>query len=82
MLAPILKDSKVPLAVVAFTAISLGLVYLGTCDDDISGAIRNQLTTRSETELGMAIAKLLPLGLGILYLGNQVNYEICSCLSG
>lgn len=73
-LIPILGDSKASLDVVAFTAISLGLVYVGSCNGDIAEAIICALMER-ESELGEPLTRLLPLGLGLLYLGKQVMYN-------
>ncbi|KAK6919119.1 26S proteasome non-ATPase regulatory subunit RPN1, C-terminal [Dillenia turbinata] len=74
-LTPILGDAKAPLDVIAFTAISLGLVYVGSCNEDIAQAIIFALMERSESELGEPLMRFLPLGLGLLYLGKQENVE-------
>jgi hypothetical protein len=71
-LAPILNDAKASLDVIAFAAISLGLVYVGSCNEEIAQAIIFALMDRSESELGDPLTRLLPLGLGLLYLGKQV----------
>jgi hypothetical protein len=71
-LAPILNDAKASLDVIAFAAISLGLVYVGSCNEEIAQAIIFALMDRSESELGEPLTRLLPLGLGLLYLGKQV----------
>lgn len=72
-LSPILNDAKAPFDVIAFTAISLGLVYVGSCNEEVAQAIIFALMDRSESELGEPLTRLLPLGLGLLYLGKQVN---------
>ncbi|CAI9759372.1 unnamed protein product [Fraxinus pennsylvanica] len=74
-LTPILGDAKSSLDVIAFTAISLGLVYVGSCNEEVAQAIIFVLMDRSESELGEALARLLPLGLGLLYLGKQESVE-------
>ncbi|KAG2712478.1 hypothetical protein I3843_04G118900 [Carya illinoinensis] len=74
-LAPILNDAKAPLDVIAFTAISLGLVYVGSCNEEVAQAIIFALMDRSESELGEPLTRLLPLGLGLLYLGKQERVE-------
>ncbi|CAL5441712.1 unnamed protein product [Camellia sinensis] len=70
-LTPILGDNKVPLDVIAFTAISLALVYVGSCNEEVAQAIIFALMDRSESELGEPLTRLLPLGLGLLFLGKQ-----------
>ncbi|CAL5330425.1 unnamed protein product [Camellia sinensis] len=75
-LTPILGDNKVPLDVIAFTAISLALVYVGSCNEEVALAIIFALMDRSESELGEPLTRLLPLGLGLLYLGKQATAEV------
>ncbi|PIN03785.1 26S proteasome regulatory complex, subunit RPN1/PSMD2 [Handroanthus impetiginosus] len=75
LLLPILSDGKPPLDVIAFAAISLGLVYVGSCNEDIAQAIIFALMDRNDTELGEPLARFLPLGLGLLYLGKQDSVE-------
>ncbi|KAI3844239.1 hypothetical protein MKX03_032310, partial [Papaver bracteatum] len=74
-LSPILGDSNAPLDVIAFTAISLGLVFVGSCHADVAQSIILALMDRNEAELGEPLTRLLPLGLGLLYLGKQENVE-------
>lgn len=74
-LTPILSDAKASLDVIAFTAISLGLIYVGSCNEEVAQAIIFALMDRSESDLGEPLAKLLPLGLGLLYLGKQESVE-------
>ncbi|XP_034701559.1 26S proteasome non-ATPase regulatory subunit 2 homolog A [Vitis riparia] len=74
-LTPILNDAKAPLDVIAFTAISLGFVYVGSCNEEIAQAIIFALMDRSDSELGEPLTRLLPLGLGLLYLGKQESVE-------
>lgn len=59
--------------VIAFTAISLGLIYVGSCNEDVAQSIIFALMDRSESELGDPLCRLLPLALGLLYLGKQVS---------
>ncbi|KAK2365656.1 26S proteasome non-ATPase regulatory subunit protein A [Trifolium repens] len=74
-LAHILNDAKASLDVIAFAAISLGLVYVGSCNEEIAQAIIFALMDRSKSELGDPLTRLLPLGLGLLYLGKQESVE-------
>ncbi|KAH7860218.1 hypothetical protein Vadar_010834 [Vaccinium darrowii] len=53
----------------------LGLAYAGSHNEEVAQAIINALTDRSESELGEPLTQLLPLGLGLLYLGKQENVE-------
>ncbi|CAA0816209.1 26S proteasome non-ATPase regulatory subunit 2 homolog A [Striga hermonthica] len=75
LLMPLLGDGKSSLDVIAFAAISLGLVYVGSCNEDVAQAIIFALMDRSETELTDPLARFLPLGLGLLYLGKEEAVE-------
>jgi 26S proteasome regulatory subunit N1 len=73
-LSAILTDSQTPLEVLVFTAISLGLVFVGSCNEEIAQSIIFVLMDRSEAELAEPIIRLLPVALGLLYLGKQVCF--------
>ena len=79
-MTPILNDAKASLDVVAFTAISLGLIYVGSCNEEVAQAIIFALMDRSDAELGEPLTRLLPLGLGLLYLGKQVQRCLAAIL--
>lgn len=74
-LSLILGDPKTPLEVLVFSAITLGLVYVGSCNEEIAQSIILALMERSDTELGEPLTRLLPVALGLLYLGKQDNVE-------
>ncbi|KAM0935489.1 putative armadillo-like helical, 26S proteasome non-ATPase regulatory subunit RPN1 [Dioscorea sansibarensis] len=74
-LTNILSDVKTPLEVHVFTAITLGLVFVGSCNEEIAQSIIFALMDRSETELSEPLTSLLPVALGLLYLGKQENVE-------
>ncbi|WVZ07830.1 hypothetical protein V8G54_021176 [Vigna mungo] len=79
-LTGVLNDSKASLDVLAFTAISLGLIFVGSCNEEIAQAIIYTVMDRSESELGEPLTRLLPLGLGLLYIGKQVQNLLGHCL--
>ncbi|XP_010918461.1 26S proteasome non-ATPase regulatory subunit 2 homolog A [Elaeis guineensis] len=74
-LSLILGDPKTPLEVLVFSAITLGLVYVGSCNEEIAQSIIFALMDRSETELNEPLTRLLPVALGLLYLGKQDSVE-------
>ncbi|KAK8657303.1 hypothetical protein V6N13_035551 [Hibiscus sabdariffa] len=72
LLTAILKDGKeTPLDVIAFTAISLGLVCVGSYNETAAQAIVDALMVRSESEMEEPLTRLLALGYGLLYLGQE-----------
>ncbi|XP_028553222.1 26S proteasome non-ATPase regulatory subunit 2 homolog A-like, partial [Dendrobium catenatum] len=70
-LTAILGDSKSPLEVLVFSAITLGLVHVGSCNEYIAQTIILAIMERSESELSEPLTRLLPVALGLLYLGKQ-----------
>nr|XP_011466925.1 PREDICTED: 26S proteasome non-ATPase regulatory subunit 2 homolog A isoform X1 [Fragaria vesca subsp. vesca] len=74
-LTTILNDAKAPLDVITFAAISLGLIYVGSCNEEVAQAIIFALMDRSDAELGEPLARLIPLSLGLLFLGKQESAE-------
>jgi 26S proteasome regulatory subunit N1 len=72
LLTPIVQDSKVGIDLAGFAAVALGLIYVGSCNEDVAQSIVLALMERSEAELGEPLARFLCLGLGLLYLGKQV----------
>lgn len=72
-MSPILNDAKAPLDVIAFAALCLGMIYVGSCNEEVAQSIIFALMDRSEAELGDPLTRFLPLGLGLLYLGKQVG---------
>ncbi|KAL5573576.1 hypothetical protein UlMin_023173 [Ulmus minor] len=74
-LTAVLNDTKAPLDVIAFAAISLGLIFVGSCNEEVAQAIIFALMDRDESEFGDPLTRLLPLSLGLLYLGKQESVE-------
>ncbi|XP_042512291.1 26S proteasome non-ATPase regulatory subunit 2 homolog A-like isoform X2 [Macadamia integrifolia] len=74
-LSPILEEEKAPLDVIAFTAISLGLIYVGSCNEEVSEAIVSALKNQTKPAVCEPLIRLLPLGLGLLYLGKQESAD-------
>jgi len=74
-LSAVLGDSQSPLEVLVFSAIAMGLVFVGSCNEEIAQSIIFALMERSEAELAEPIIRLLPVALGLLYLGKQDSVE-------
>jgi 26S proteasome regulatory subunit N1 len=55
---------------VAFAALSLGLTFVGTCNDDIGSVILQRLMETSDADLDNTCSRFMCLGLGLLYLGK------------
>jgi 26S proteasome regulatory subunit N1 len=75
LLSTILTDSQTPLEVLVLTAISLGLVFVGVCNEEIVvQSIIFVLMDHSEADDAEPIIRMLPVALGLLYLGKQVCF--------
>jgi 26S proteasome regulatory subunit N1 len=75
----------VGIEVAGFAAMTLGLVYVGSCNEAVVQSIVLSLMEHTETELSEPLACFLclclGLGLGLLYLRKQVMWALfCSFL--
>lgn len=75
LLVPVVTDDSTPLDVAAFAALSLGLVFVGTCHEECVQAIVQALMLRPEKDLEDPFAHFLCLGLGLLFLQRQGEVE-------
>ena len=75
LLVPLIVDESQPMEVVAHACLSLGLVYCGTASEDISGSIIEAFLDRSDTDLRDSTARLMALGMGLLFLNRGADVE-------
>lgn len=75
LLVPIIVDSAQSMEIVSHACLSLGLVYQGTANDDIAASIIEAFMDRSETDLNDSTARLMCLGIGLLFLGTNESCE-------
>lgn len=55
---------------VSIAALALGLVFVGSCDDDLGSVLLQRLMEASDLELNHTASRFICLGLGLLYLGK------------
>eukprot|EP00357_Protocruzia_adherens_P000401 CAMPEP_0114986264 /NCGR_PEP_ID=MMETSP0216-20121206/8329_1 /TAXON_ID=223996 /ORGANISM="Protocruzia adherens, Strain Boccale" /LENGTH=896 /DNA_ID=CAMNT_0002348679 /DNA_START=38 /DNA_END=2728 /DNA_ORIENTATION=+ len=81
---PLILDISQPASVSAYAALSLGLIFVGTCNEEVAQCIVQTLMERNDEQLGikkleegsrLSIARYFSLGLGLLYLGQQEASE-------
>ena len=70
LLSPLLS-SDTPIELASYSALSLGLIYLGTSNADISTAMITALLERPVADLKHPACRFLCLGLGLLFLGRE-----------
>mmetsp|Transcript_16474 Transcript_16474/g.49335 ORF Transcript_16474/g.49335 Transcript_16474/m.49335 type:complete len:898 (+) Transcript_16474:187-2880(+) len=71
LLVPLVTDQDVNVEVSGQAALALGIVFCGACEEECVGAALQALMGRGDLELLQPGAKLLVLGLGMLFLGKQ-----------
>lgn len=76
ILFPILSNTdNANIIEVSFASLSLGLIFIGTCDEDISTTIAQRLMEATTEELNHTMSRFLILGLGLLFLGKNERVD-------
>jgi 26S proteasome regulatory subunit N1 len=68
-ISPIILDSGNSTQLQAIAAMAIGLIFVGTCDEDAAQNIIQVLLEKTEEQLNDPFARLFALGLGLLFLG-------------
>eukprot|EP00761_Pharyngomonas_kirbyi_P012308 gb/GECH01012335.1/.p1 GENE.gb/GECH01012335.1/~~gb/GECH01012335.1/.p1 ORF type:complete len:872 (+),score=203.33 gb/GECH01012335.1/:1-2616(+) len=71
LLMPLLADSEQNFEITCFSGLALGLVNVGTCDEETAEPLLEALLERDDKTLESPLTRLLILGLGLVYLGKQ-----------
>lgn len=74
-LCPIVLDESVGPETAAFAALSLGLIFVSRCDEEVVNTILTSLMSRSDSELDQTVSKYFAVGLALTYLGQQEKCE-------
>jgi len=76
LLQPIISNTDgADIAEVSLAALALGMVFVGTCSDDVGSVLVQRLMESSTEDLDNSMSRFLCLGLGLLYLGKQDRAE-------
>jgi 26S proteasome regulatory subunit N1 len=70
IMVPILGNSDSSIVEASLAALALGMVYVGSCNDDVGTYIVQRLMEASPEDLDNSISRFLCLGLGLLYVGK------------
>ncbi|KAI8899899.1 armadillo-type protein [Globomyces pollinis-pini] len=71
LLLPLVSDTTITMELSSLAALSLGLVFSSTCDGDITSTILQTLMEREEKDLKDSYARMMAVGLALLFLGKQ-----------
>ena len=71
VLVPIVENNEEDMQEVGLAALSLGLVFVSTCDEDVGSTLMQRLMESSDAELNHTMSRYLALALGLLFLGQQ-----------
>lgn len=69
-ISPIILDSSNTIELQAIAALAIGLIYVGTCDEDAAQSILQTLMEKEEKDLELPFTRIFALGLGLLFLGK------------
>lgn len=76
LLTPIVANAdNANAAEVGLASLSLGLVFVGTCSEEVGSVLAQRLMEASDTELDQSLTRFVSLGLGLLFLGKQDHVD-------
>lgn len=70
LLLPLVGEDGVSMEIASLAALSLGFIYVGSGDGDISSTILQTLMERDAKQLDEKWARYMALGLALLYVGS------------
>ncbi|PFH58233.1 hypothetical protein XA68_13996 [Ophiocordyceps unilateralis] len=77
LLLPLINDSPADMQVSAMAALTCGLTFIGTSNDEVSTTIVNTLMDEDrKSQLTDKWTRFLALGLGLLYFGRQEEVDV------
>lgn len=82
LLLPVMSDKKSTPEIIALTAISCGMINVGSGNHEVVSTILQTLLDLSQSELNEGtFSRFLPLALGLCYLGkNYLIFFLYCCI--
>ncbi|XP_071853454.1 26S proteasome non-ATPase regulatory subunit 2-like [Apostichopus japonicus] len=71
LILPALSDPKSTMEVIGVTALSAGMITVGSCNGEVTSTILQTLMEKGASELKDTFARFLALGVGLTFLGKQ-----------
>ena len=75
LLLPLVGDTGITMELSSLAALSCGLVFASSCNGDITSTILQTFMEREESNLKDPYARLMAVGLSLLFLGKQEAAE-------
>jgi 26S proteasome regulatory subunit N1 len=75
LVSPVILDGDSSVEVSSIASLVLGLVFMGTCNDEVANCIIQTCMEREPQDLDNPHARYYALGLGLLFFGKQDQVE-------
>lgn len=76
LISNVVSDSSANMEIVGVSALSLGLIAIGTANGEVTSTLIQTLLERSEIELKETFSKFLALAIGLIYLGKGEQVDV------
>ena len=80
MLTPFVTNTSISFEMSCLAALSLGQIFVSSCNGSISEIILETLMERDPKQLKEPFARYMALGLALLYLGNFFFFYFVFCI--
>lgn len=70
LLLPLVADETLSMEVSSLAALSVGLIFVGSCNGEVAMTILQTMMERDEAALSEKWTRFMILGLALLYLGT------------
>ncbi len=76
LISNVVSDSSANMEIIGVSALSLGLIAIGTANGEVTSILIQTLLERSEAELKETFSKFLALAIGLIYLGKGEQVDV------
>ena len=76
LISNVISDSTANMEIVGVSALSLGLIAIGTANGEVTSTLIQTLLERNEVELKETFSKFLALAIGLIYLGKGEQVDV------
>jgi len=70
VISPIILDSSNTIELQAAASLAIGMIFVGTRDEDAAESILQTVFEKTEEDLANPFTRMFALGLGLLFLGQ------------